>query len=151
MMDTTALDQQTHPLRLRPPQAQLAGCCWLPRIVDKTRAFRGKRLPLLYRLALGSSVGLDGAFLRHFRLTLDDLQKAVAEHDDDAGIERWFRNLPATSSTRIGVWNERAPLLGSKGHPGYLTRHLIKFVFYPKSVLRPVNSLFEAIAQDEAD
>ncbi len=39
--------------------------------------------------------------------------------------------------------------LGAKGHPGYLTRHLVKWVFYPKSVVTPVNSLFEAIEQDE--
>lgn len=39
--------------------------------------------------------------------------------------------------------------LGTKGHPGYLTRHLVKWAFYPKSVMIPVNSLFEAIEQDE--
>lgn len=65
------------------------------------------------------------------------------------GLGQWFLTLSAVTDTSITSWNCQAPLLGSKGHPGYLIRHLIKWVLYPKSVTHPVGSLFEAIEQDE--
>jgi len=74
---------------------------------------------------------------------------AVRQSAENDALSQWFLSLPAVSSERINEWNRRAMLLGAKGHPGYRTRHLIKWVFYPKSVVVPVDSLFEAIEQDE--
>ncbi len=136
-------------LPLPRPQDQLAGCVWFPRFAEKARRFLGQQLPLTYRVAFGSRLGIDGAFLRHFGLTVPQFLVAVRRSENSAALAQWFLSLPAASPERIAEWNRRAALLGTKGHPGYLTRHLIKWVFYPKSVLVPVNSLFEAIEQDE--
>jgi hypothetical protein len=136
-------------LQLHRSHDQLAGCVWLPRFADKARLFLVRQLPCIYRLAFGSRLGIDGAFLRHFSLTVDQFLAAVRQSTDNEALAKWFLSLPAASPERIAEWNRRATLLGAKGHPGYLTRHLVKWVFYPKSVVTPVNSLFEAIEQDE--
>lgn len=128
---------------------QLAGCVWLPRFADKARLFLAGQLPLTYRMAFGSRLGIDGMFLRHFRLTVGQFLAAVRRSSHNEALAVWFLSLPAATPERIVEWNRRATLLGVKGHPGYFTRHLVKWVFYPKSVLTPVNSLFEAIEQDE--
>ncbi len=136
-------------MHLPRPQDQLAGCVWLPRFADKARLFLAQQLPCIYRLAFGSRHGIDGAFLRHFSLTVDQFLAAVRQSADNEALAKWFLSLPAAGPERIAAWNRRATLLGAKGHPGYFTRHLIKWVFYPKSVMVPVNSFFEAIEQDE--
>lgn len=136
-------------MHLPRPQDQLAGCVWLPRFAEKARRFLAQQLPLTYRVAFGSRLGIDGAFLRHFGLTVSQFLVAVRRSEDSAALAQWFLSLPAASSERIAEWNCRAASLGAKGQPGYLTRHLIKWVFYPKSVMDPVDSLFEAIEQDE--
>ncbi len=136
-------------MRLPRPQDQLAGCVWLPRFAEKARRFLAQQLPLTYRVAFGSRFGIDGAFLRHFGLTVPQFLVAVRRSAGNAALAQWFLSLPAASPERIAEWNRRAALLGTKGQPGYLTRHLIKWVFYPRSVMNPVNSLFEAIEQDE--
>ena len=134
---------------LHRPQDQLAGCVWLPRFADKARLFLSRQLPVVYRVAFGSRLGIDGAFLRHFGLTLDQFLAAVRQSADNDALAAWFQSLPLAHPERIAQWNRRATMLGAKGHPGYRTRHLIKWFFYPKSVWSPVNSLFEAIEQDE--
>jgi hypothetical protein len=53
-------------MKLQRPQDELAGCCWLARITDKVRGSQQGDFPLLYRLSLGSPIGIDGFFLRHF-------------------------------------------------------------------------------------
>lgn len=136
-------------MQLPRPHDQLAGCVWLPRFAEKARRFLAQQLPLTYRLAFGSRLGIDGAFLRHFDLTASQFLVAVRRSADNEALAKWFLSLPAASRERIAEWNRRAALLGAKGHPGYLTRHLVKWLFYPKSVGAPVNSLFEAIEQDE--
>mgnify|MGYP003385188672 CR=1 FL=1 len=138
-----------HSMQLPRPQDQLAGCVWLPRFAEKARWFLAQQLPFAYRVAFGSRLGIDGAFLRHFSLTVDQFLAAVRQSADNEALAKWFLALPAVTSERIAKWNRRAASLGAKGQPGYLTRHLIKWVFYPKSVMDPVNSLFEAIEQDE--
>ena len=136
-------------MHLHRPQDQLAGCVWLPRFADKARLSLNRQLPLLYQLAFGSLFGVDGYFLRHFDLTIDQFLAAVRQSADNAALARWFLAHPGASPPRIAEWNRRATVLGAKGHPGYLTRHLAKWLFYPKSVWSPVGSVFEAIDQDE--
>ena len=103
----------------------------------------------MYRLALGSSLGIDGSFLRQFKISHQQFIHAVEQAPNNEALAQWFLTLPAVTDISITSWNRHAPLLGSKGCPGYLTRHLIKCVLYPKSVTHPVGSLFEAIEQDE--
>lgn len=136
-------------MHLYRPQDQLAGCVWLPRFADKARLSLTQQLPFVYQLAFGSRFGVDGHFLRHFGLTLDQFLAAVRQSADNAALARWFLAFPGVSPAGIAEWNRRATLLGAKGHPGYFTRHLAKWLFYPKSVSAPVGSIFEAIDQDE--
>ena len=131
------------------PTDQIAGCCWLPRFAAKVRASLSQELPWSYRLALGSARGVDGSFLRKFQLSYRQFVQAVERSSSDEALAQWFRTLPSVTDASITSWNRHAPLLGSKGCPGYLRRHLVKWVYYPKSVTHPVQSLFEAIEQDE--
>jgi hypothetical protein len=136
-------------MQLHRPQDQLAGCVWLPRFADKARLSLDQQLPCVYQLAFGSRFGVDGHFLRHFGLTIDQFLAAVRQSEDNAALARWFRALPGVTLPRITEWNRFATLLGAKGHPGYITCHLAKWLFYPKSVSAPVGCIFEAIDQDE--
>jgi hypothetical protein len=136
-------------VKLRRPQDQIAGCCWLPRFSDKARLYLSGLLPLLYRVAFGSPIGTDGYFLRHFKLSARQFLAGVRRAQTDDELVRWFVAQPGVSQQRIAEWNVVAPNLGASGHPGYVTRHLVKWVLYPKSVRNPVRSLFEAIEQDE--
>jgi hypothetical protein len=120
-----------------------------PRFADKARLSLDRQLPFVYQLAFGSRFGFDGYFLRHFDLTIEQFLAAVRQSTDNAALARWFLALPGASPQRISEWNRRATLLGAKGHPGYLTRHLAKWLFYPRSVSAPVGSTFKAIDQDE--
>jgi hypothetical protein len=131
------------------PSDQLAGCCWLPRFAAKVRLAQAKQLPFVYRLALASSLGIDGAFLRRFRLSPNAFFQAVQQSPDDEALARWFRAQPSVTDASIAGWNRFAPRLGQKGHSGYHTFQLIKWLLYPKAVTHPVQSLFQAIEQDE--
>ena len=136
-------------MKLRHPAARLANCCWLPRLADKTRIHLAGELPLSYRIAFGSAIGVDGYFLRHFRLRLPAVIGAVKSSPDDEALARWFTSRPGVAPALIEEWNAFAPKLGSKGHPGYAARQTLKWLLYPRSIFHPVNSLFEAIVQDE--
>lgn len=136
-------------MQLPHPCAQLAGCCWLPRLAAKTRAFLRGEMPFSYRLAFGSRSGVDGYFLRHFQLEMRAVVSAVKHAESDAALAAWFLRQPGVSPQTIVAWNELAPRLGAKGHPAFLTRHLVKWFLYPKAIRRPVGTLFEMIVQDE--
>ena len=136
-------------MHLHRPQDQLAGSVWLPRFAHKARLSLDRQLPFIYQLAFGSRFGVDGYFLRHFGLSIDHFLASVRQSADNAALARWFLALSGASPQRISEWNRRATVLGAKGHPGYLTHHLAKWLFYPKSVWSPVGNLLEAIDQDE--
>jgi len=136
-------------MNLRRPTDELAGCCWLARMVDKVRATHQGNIPFLYRLALGSLIGIDGHFLRHFGLSYRQFRKAVIENRNDENLAQWFQHQPKVTASRINNWNAFAPKIGTPGYPASLLRHLIKWILYPKSIRHPVDSLFEMIDQDE--
>lgn len=137
-------------MKLRRPQETLASCCWLARMADKVRTSQQGNFPLLYRLSLGSPIGIDGYFLRHFGLSFRQFQNAVIETRTDKDLELWFLGQPGVNSSAISSWNDFAPKLGTSGYPVSFVRHLIKWFVYRKSIKQPVNSLFEMIEQDEA-
>jgi uncharacterized protein DUF5069 len=137
-------------MKLRRPQETLAGCCWLARMADKVRASQEGSFPFLYRLSLGSPIGIDGYFLRHFRLSFRQFRNAVIDTHTDQNLEQWFLGQPGVNSSAISGWNDFAPKLGTPGYPVSFVRHLIKWFVYPKSIRNPVDSLFEMIEQDEA-
>ena len=136
-------------MKLRPPQDELAGCCWLARIVDKVRASQQGDFPLLYRLSLGSPIGIDGFFLRHFKIPFRPFREAALQTQNDENLAQWFLSQPGVNATNIAKWNEYGPKLGTPGYPGSLLRHVVKWFVYPKAIKQPVNSLFEMIEQDE--
>lgn len=136
-------------MQLPHPLTRLAGCCWLPRHIAKTRVYLRGEMPFAYRIALGSRVGVDGYFFRHFGLGKKQMLAAIRARPDDAAVAKWFLQQPGVTSERIASWNEFAPRLGVKGHPGYLTRQIVKWFLYPKSISRPVGGIFALIAQDE--
>ncbi|MEO6995010.1 MAG: DUF5069 domain-containing protein [Lacunisphaera sp.] len=131
------------------PLETLGGCCWLPRLAAKTRVYLRGEMPLTYRLAFGSRIGVDGYFFRQFQLSRAQIVAAVRAASDDEQLARWFLARSAVTPESIAAWNEFAPRLGAKGHPGHPTFLAVKWVFYPKSIIHPVDGLFAAIAQDE--
>ncbi len=136
-------------MQLPHPLARLAGCCWLARHVAKTRVFLSGELPFTYRLALGSRIGVDGYFFRHFGLNKNEILTAIRTRPDDAAVAEWFLAQPGVTPDRIAAWNDLVPLLGTKGQPAYLTRRIVTLFLYPKALRQPVDSIVAAIAQDE--
>lgn len=136
-------------MQLPHPLTRLADCSWLQRHVTKTRIYFRGELPFTYRAALGSRMGIDGYFFRHFGLNKTQVLAAIRARPDDAAVAEWFLQQPGVTPARIAEWNHFAPQLGAKGHPGYFIRQIVKWIFYPKSIRHPVGSLFAMIAQDE--
>jgi hypothetical protein len=136
-------------MQLPHPLARLAGCCWLPRHIAKTRAYFRSEMPFSYRIALGSRIGVDGYFFRHFGLRKVRVLAAIRARPDDAAVADWFLQQPGVTPQQISEWNRFAPLLGTRGHPGYLTRRLVTPFLYPTALRQPVESIFAAIIQDE--
>jgi hypothetical protein len=115
----------------------------------KTRLYLSGRMPFSYRLAFGSRIGVDGYFVRHFHLTMPKFVAALRSSGSDAEFVQWFLARPGVNTSSIADWNSTALRLGRPGNPGYLTLRIVRWVLYPKSILRPVDSIFESIAQDE--
>jgi len=96
-------------------------------------------------------MGIDGHFLRHFQIPkMVLLQNIDQSKGDDRKVATWFLSQSDVNSTTITSWNLFGPNLGKRGFPGYWIFHVMKWVLYPRAVTHPVNSLFEAILQDEA-
>ncbi len=136
-------------MQLPHPLTRLANCCWLPRHVAKSRLYLRGELPFSYRIAFGSRVGVDGYFFRHFGLKKTTMLAAIRSQPEDAGVAQWFLQQPGVTPARIAEWNRFAPLLGTSGNPGYVTRRIVTLFLYPKALNQPVESIFAAIAQDE--
>ena len=73
-------------MNLRRPWDKLADCMWLARFVDKARLHLAGALNEDFEPYFGHALATDGAFLKHFGLTLEDCVAAVRIHgsDDDA-------------------------------------------------------------------
>jgi hypothetical protein len=136
-------------MQLSHPRQELAGCCWLPRLADKARAHLRGEIPLSYRIAFGSRIGIDGFFLRHFGLSMEDVTSAVRDSPTNRALGLWFLARPGVSAQSIACWNRLAPRLGTKNHPAYVTLHIVKWILYPKMLRDPVPGVFGAIVQDE--
>jgi len=136
-------------MQLPHPLTPLAGCSWLARHVAKTRLYLRGEMPFAYRIALGSRIGVDGYFFRHFGLSKGKVLAAIRARPDDARMTDWFLQQPGVTPERIAGWNRLLPLLGTQGHPGYFTRRIVTPFLYPKALRQPVDSLVAAIVQDE--
>ena len=136
-------------MKLPHPNETLSGCVWLPRHIAKIRAYLSRDLPLSYRIAFGSKIGVDGYFFRHFNLSLEQMIAAVKRLGNDEAIANWFASRPEGSADSIARWNAYAQVLGAPGRPGSVTLSFVKWFFYPRAIFHPVRSIFEAIVQDE--
>ena len=136
-------------MKLPHPKEQLAGCVWLPRLIAKIRVFLSGELPVSYRVAFGSRIGVDGYFMRHFRLTMPQVVAAVRSASSDDDVATWFLRRPSVTQHSIADWNALALKLGSAGQPGYLTLQVVKWFLYQKSRFGTPGSIFEAIVIDE--
>ena len=75
---------------------------------------------------------------------------AIRARPDEAAMAEWFLQQPGVTTQRIVAWNQFAPHLDRKGHPGYLARRIFTPLLNPASLFRPrVDTTFSAIAQDE--
>ena len=136
-------------MQLPHPKAKLAGCMWLPRLAAKIRIYLAGELPWIYRVAFGNRIGVDGRFLRHFRVWMPQLIAAVRTHTENGKLAAWFLERRSVSPESIASWNSLAPSLGAPGKPGCFTFRVVKWFLYRKSCFRSVGSIFEAIAIDE--
>lgn len=129
------------------PTDTLAGCMWLPRLLAKVRASLEGTLPPDYAGVLGHPLGMDGAFMSTFGLTLDEVIAAAARPASQD--EAWFWGLPGVNAARIEAWNAQAPHLGGVGQP------MAKQLAWALATYRPdldparVPTIFALLAIDE--
>ncbi len=136
-------------LTLRRPREALAGCIWLPRLIDKCRLHLAGTLPADYQIAFCSLHGIDGIFLDHFGIAPTDAQSVIHATRTDEDVARWFCAQPGVTPEKIERWNELAPNIGKLGHPGergfaWARRHFLAACTDPRVI-----SGFTAIAWDE--
>jgi hypothetical protein len=129
------------------PTTTAAGCMWLPRLMAKVRAAQAGTLPPAYADVLGHPLGMDGAFLDAFGLTLDAVRTAAARPAEED--EAWFLGLPGVDAGRIAAWNAQAPHLGGAGRP--MARQLAWALATYRPDLDPaqVPTIFALLAIDE--
>ncbi|HEY1792546.1 MAG TPA: DUF5069 domain-containing protein [Opitutaceae bacterium] len=102
-------------MKISAPQAKLAGCVWVARIMDRARALRAGTLPGPYAARFCKPDSVDGLFLAHFSLTKEQVLGAADQ--GDAGVRRWFKGLPGVNPRSIRDWNRIAVNLGRPGFP----------------------------------
>ena len=138
-------------VQLRRPDACLADVCWLPRFIDKARAMLDGTLPSEYLERFGDRRGVDGAFLRFFRLKKDAFVEAVrASNGRDLDVANWFNAQPRVTADKVAEWNRIAPEFGKPGQPGFEAFRSIMQNVYQDTRYTGVESIFEVIDADEA-
>jgi hypothetical protein len=138
-------------MKLRRPTERLADVCWLPRFIDKARAYLDGTLTDEYRRRFGSSRGMDGAFLRHFELTKEAFLDAVrGSNGSDIAVAKWFYAQPSATDKKVEEWNALAPELGKPGQSGYEVLQWAMEHIYKGSAYSGTESIFDVIEGDEA-
>lgn len=75
-------------------------------------------LPPEYLERFGDRRGMDGAFLRFFRLEKDAFVEGVRKSNgSDAAAAKWFYAQPGVTDEKVNDWNRLAP---SSGNPANL-------------------------------
>lgn len=137
-------------MQLRRPRERLADVCWLPRFIDKARAYLNDSLPPEYRKRFCSPKGMDGNFLRHFDITRDAFVEAVrASNGSDIAVAKWFYRQPSVTDDKVNEWNRVAPEFGRLGAPGHEMFQWAMQNIYKESPYTGVESIFEVIEADE--
>lgn len=102
-------------MKLSKPEESLAGCVWLPRLMDRARAINSGSLPKEYAARFCAPDSVDSLFLHHFALTRNQILKAAEL--DDSEIAKWFRAQPGSTEEQVHAWNNTAMNLGRPGFP----------------------------------
>ncbi|MBL9207007.1 MAG: DUF5069 domain-containing protein [Opitutaceae bacterium] len=138
-------------MNLRRPTDSLAGCVWLPRLVDKARHAQAGTLHSDFVTPFCHPLATDGAFLSHFELSREEfLDAMVTAGGSDEAVARWFAARPQSSTERIAAWNELAPHIGKPGYPMHRGFQWMLKRLYGGTPPDPrVTSAFTAIAFDE--
>ena len=137
-------------MQLRRPSARLADVCWLPRFIDKARAMLDGTLPPEYLERFGDRRGMDGAFLRFFRLKKEAFVEAVrASNGSDIAVAKWFYAHPGVTDGKVEEWNRIAPDFGKPGEPGFEAFQSMMVNIYKDAPYSGVESVFEVIEADE--
>jgi hypothetical protein len=134
-------------MKLPPPEALLAGCVYLPRIIAKARALSAGLLPEGYVTRFGTPDSVDGLFLAFCGLSAQQITEAAALND--AFVERWFGSLPGTSAQRIKEWNHIARNLGRVGFPMAERLPIALSTKYGHLANRGIETIFEMLNADE--
>jgi hypothetical protein len=136
---------------MRRPTEKLVGCVWLPRFIDKARLHLAGTLPADFVQPFCHPLGTDGLFLQHFEIGKDEILKVIADSkDNDAIIEKWFRERAQCTPEKVAAWNELGPNIGKEGYPAHRGFLWILRQYYGGVAPDPrVVSAFTAIAYDE--
>ncbi|MGB0775004.1 MAG: DUF5069 domain-containing protein [Akkermansiaceae bacterium] len=118
------------------------------RFIDKARQQLAGDLPDDYALAFGHPHGLDGQFLSHFDLTIEQVSHAVAEKTD-SDLALWLEQTVESFPSKRDSWNKLAPDLGRQGHPMDRSLKIAIKRIYTEYEWSPETSVFELIDLDE--
>lgn len=134
-------------MKLPPPEARIADCVFLPRIIAKARALKAGLLPHEYAERFGAPDAVDGLFLKFFSLRADQIVEAAEL--DDAAVAQWFTALPTGTAARISKWNHTALNLGRPGFPMAERLPVALSTKYRHLAGRGIKTIFEMLNADE--
>lgn len=134
-------------MTLPSPEAALAGCVFLPRIIAKARALEAGVLPPEYAQRFGAPDSVDGLFLGFFGLRAEQIVAAAKR--SDASVEQWFGSVPDATAQRIQQWNHTALNLGRPGFPMADRLPVALRTKYRHLAGREIETIFEMLKADE--
>lgn len=138
-------------MKLRRPTERLAGCVWLPRLIDKARHHLAGTLEADFVRPFCHPLATDGVFFAHFEIEKEDILRVIADsHGSDEAVAQWFEARDPYTPERVATWNDLAPNIGKEGYPLHRGFRWILKQYYGGVAPDPrVNSTFTAIAYDE--
>ena len=133
-------------MKLPKPTERLADCVWLPRIVAKARLLAKSALPEEYESRFCHPSGVDGEFLRFFKLTKEEVVLHFEKSNQE--IADWFLS-DEKRKTSIQEWNHIALNLGRDGFPMSERLPIALSTTYKHLAARNPKTVFEALEADE--
>lgn len=118
------------------------------RFIDKVRQHLDGVLPQEFAQALGHTHGVDGQFLAHFGLTIEQVKENV-DGKSDTELALWLEQSVDGFPEAKQAWNELAPNLGRAGFPMDRALKIAMKRLYRDFEWSPTMSVFELIEMDE--
>ncbi|MDQ8188194.1 DUF5069 domain-containing protein [Pelagicoccus sp. SDUM812002] len=135
-------------MKLRLPSEKLGGAYHLARVIDKIRLQNLGELPEEYQSSYCNPAGLDGLFLKAFKLEADTLVQTITKSSSDQEIVEWFKSQ--TTQEQCEKWNAFALELGRPGTALGERFKQVRAIKYPELPSEWEGTVFEAIALDES-